>query len=85
MMAVSGGKLLSLCFFDILVRKLFRFMSFFGFLGSCEASWSWTRALAISEQHRRYRSFSGGRFMFFGFFCLSDSVIVSIAIFRYAV
>jgi hypothetical protein len=46
-----------------------RFISFFGFELSFCASWSWIRALAISEQARKKRSFSGGRFRFL--LCLS--------------
>lgn len=35
MIAVKGGILLSLCFLDILERRLLRFKSFFGLVGSC--------------------------------------------------
>lgn len=79
MIAVNGGILLSLCFFENLERKLFKLTSFFGFEASCDASCSCTRKLAISEHARMNRSFSGGRFRLFGFVCLSDSVIVSVA------
>ncbi len=34
----------------------------------------------MSEQARKKRSFSGGRFGFLGFRCLSSRVIVSVAI-----
>lgn len=80
MIAVNGGMLLSLCFFDIRARRLFRLMSFLGFVGSCRASCSWTKALATSEQALKYRSFSGGKFNSLGFLRLSDKVIVSVAI-----
>ena len=59
--AVRGGILWSLCFLANLVRKLLRFMSFAGRLESLDASWSSIRALAMSAQHRRKRSLSGGR------------------------
>ncbi len=61
-MAVSGGTLLILCFFANLERMVLRLMSFRGRAGSLAASWSSIRALAMSAQHRRKRSFSGGRF-----------------------
>jgi hypothetical protein len=80
MIAVNGGTLLNLCFLHILARKLFRLTSFLGFIESCKASCSCTKALAISEQARRNLSFSGGKFMFSGFCCLKDRVIVSVAI-----
>ena len=51
------------------MRRVLRFISFFGFELSLCASWSWIRALAISEQARKKRSFSGGKFKFF--LCLS--------------
>ena len=81
MIAVNGGILLSRCFLDILERRLFRLTSFLGFNGSCEASCSWIKKLAISEQHLKKRSFSGGRFASLGFFwCLSSIVMTSVAI-----
>lgn len=79
-MAVSGGMLFNLCFFDILDRKLLRLTSFFGFEGSCDASYSCIRKLAISEQHLRNLSFSGARSTSFDFLsCLSVTVMVSVA------
>ncbi len=84
MIAVRGGILLSRCFFENFDLRLFKLTSFFGLEGSCWASCSWTRKLAISEHALMNRSFSGGRFGFFGFVCLSDKVIVSVAIFEVA-
>ena len=81
MMAVKGGTLLNLCFLHIFARKLFKLTSFLGLVESCRASCSWTRALAISEHARKKRSLSGGRFMFSGFFCEYERVIVSVAMF----
>lgn len=72
--------LLSLCFFDIFDLNALRLTSFFGFEVSCCASWSCTKKLAISEQARMKRSFSGGRFATLGFLCLSCTVITSVAI-----
>lgn len=60
MIAVRGGVLASLYFLDTFERKPFRLTSFFGFDGSCDASYSWIKALAISEHARMKRSFSGG-------------------------
>lgn len=65
MMAVSGGMLAILCFLENLERKLFRLISLLGFFGSLADSWSSMRAFAISAQHRKNRSFSGGRFASF--------------------
>lgn len=80
MMEVRDGMLLNLCFFDILARRLFRLTSFFGFEGSCEASWSCIRKLAMSEQHRMCRSASGGRFASLrGLKRFSSAVIYSVA------
>lgn len=86
MIAVRGGMLLNLCFFDILDRRLFKLTSFLGFEGSCEASCSWIRKLAMSEQHRKCRSFSGGKFASLrGLKCLSSAVMTSVAIFGYMI
>src|SRR6266542_4023969 len=82
MIAVKGGILLNRCFFDILERRLLRLTSFFGLDGSCWASCSWMRKLAISEHALRYLSFSGGRFKSLGsFLCFSSTVMTSVAIF----
>ena len=80
-MAVNGGILLSLFFFDIFDLKLLRFISFFLYAGSCWASCSWTSALATSRHARRYLSFSGGKTVSLGSRRFSDiRVMVSVAI-----
>lgn len=77
MMAVSGGRLLILCFRANLARKLLRLMSFRGWEGSLIASWSSMRAFATSAQHRKKRSFSDARLLSF---FRTVAVIVVVAI-----
>lgn len=85
MIAVSGGMFASLCFLDNLVRKLFRLMSFLGFFGSLEASWSSIKTFAMSAQHRRNRSLSGGRFVSFFLPVVRVVVVVIVAVAMLAV
>lgn len=81
MMAVRGGMLVSLCFLDSFVRRPFKLISFFGCLGSLEASWSSIRTFAMSAQHRRKRSFSGGRWAsFFRLVGVMVTVVVTVVV-----
>ncbi|KAK5632791.1 hypothetical protein RRF57_008505 [Xylaria bambusicola] len=81
-MAVSGGMLVSLCFLDSLVRRPLRLMSFLGFWESFEASWSSMSTFAMSAQHLKNRSFSGGRlasFFLLGLLTVAVTVAVIVA------
>lgn len=80
-MAVSGGILVSLCFRASLERRPFRLISLRGFFGSLEDSWSSIRAWAISAQHRKKRSLSGGRLASFFLREVVVAVIVVVAMF----
>ena len=84
MIAVSGGWLLSRCFFAIWPRRELRLMSFLGLESSFCASYAWIKALAMSAHALMYRSFSGGSFSFLPTLTLvrAGKVIVSDAILR---
>ena len=81
MIAVRGGMQLTLCFLANLERRELRLRSFLWRLGSlAAASWSSIKAPAMSAQHRRNRSLSGGRFASF-FRTVVVMVVVAIVMF----